>query len=93
MAKAFGNAPPFRSLFDAFVRDAEAFKDVKGARYLPDVMKLAKPLPIELTVKFSDLQRLWEQQVISAPLYNKCDGSPARDAYDRFVREANLLLA
>jgi hypothetical protein len=92
MGKAFGNAPPYKGLFDAFVRDAEAFKDVKGARYMADIMKIAKPLPIELTVKFSDFQRLWEQQVVSTPLYYKCDGSSARDAYDRFVREGNLLL-
>lgn len=93
MSKAFGNAPPFKGIFDAFGRDAEAFKDIKGARYLPDIMKIARPLPIELTTKFSDFQRLWEQQVISTPLYYKCDGSSARDAYDRFVREANQLMA
>lgn len=92
MARAFGNMPTYKGQFDTWLREAESLKGLSGAKYLPEIMKYAKPLPIELTTKFSDVQRLWETQIVYTPLLWKCEGGSARDAYDRFVREANQLL-
>jgi ABC-type glycerol-3-phosphate transport system substrate-binding protein len=92
MAKAFGQTPPYKSQFDAWAKTADATQGLKGAPLIADVLKYAKPLPIEVTIKFSDLQALWEQKIIGAPLLNQCGGRSAKDAYDQFVRDGNVVM-
>ena len=92
MAKAFGQTPTYKGQFDTWMKEAESLRGITGAKYLPDIMTYTKPLPVELTIKFSDFQRIWQNETIAGPLLDRCEGGSARDAYDRFVRDANQLL-
>ena len=96
MQQAFGYVPGHKHQFDAFVKQADIWRGVKGVSTLNDIMKAARP--IQVSTKQSDVNTLWTKYVAGGTFANAtgmlgtCQGPSAKDVMETVTREANQIL-